>query len=196
MIGTKKLSTTREEIEKALASDGGDPIQKLECLIASAKGKGDRAEVMEDLKRFLESPRKRNRRRQRAGANASPRPSEPSRRGAEPGTQLGAETGTGSGGQGTRTRSDPRPPRLSPAFPSPPARSGRPGPRRRRPAPRAGRRTASGGPGRSDASPGSRSPPRSTWQRTTRPFMIEADLPARREEIHNDRRDVPGKPAC
>jgi hypothetical protein len=81
MIGTKKLGTIREEIEKALASDGADPIQKLECLIASAKGKGDRTDVMEDLKRFLESPRKRNRRTQRAGADASPRPRKPSRAG-------------------------------------------------------------------------------------------------------------------
>ena len=81
MIGTKKLSTIREEIEKALASDGNDPIQRLECLIASAKGKGDRTEVMEDLKRFLESPRKRNHPRQRVGANASPRPRKPSRGG-------------------------------------------------------------------------------------------------------------------
>ena len=81
MIGTKKLSTIREEIEKALASDGNDPIQRLESLIASAKGKGDRTEVMEDLKRFLESPRKRNYSRQRARANASPRRRKPSRRG-------------------------------------------------------------------------------------------------------------------
>jgi hypothetical protein len=81
MIGTKKLSTIRVEIEKALASDGNDPIQRLECLIASAKGKGDRTEVMEDLKRFLESPRKRDHRRPRARANASPRRSKPPRGG-------------------------------------------------------------------------------------------------------------------
>jgi hypothetical protein len=81
MIGTKKLSTIPEEIEKALASNGGDAIQRLECLIASAKCKGDRAEVMEDLMRFLESPRKRNHRRQRVGANASPSPRKTSRGG-------------------------------------------------------------------------------------------------------------------
>jgi hypothetical protein len=79
MIGTKKLSTIREEIEKALASNGDDAIQRLECLVASAKGKGDRTEVMEDLMRFLESARKRNHRRQRVGANASLRPRKPPR---------------------------------------------------------------------------------------------------------------------
>ena len=63
MIGTKKLSTIRKQIEKALASAGVDPIQRLERQIASAKRKGDRTEVMEGLKRFLESPRKRKHRK-------------------------------------------------------------------------------------------------------------------------------------
>jgi hypothetical protein len=47
-------------LEKALASTGADPIQRLERQIASAKRKGDRTEVLEGLKQFLESPRKRN----------------------------------------------------------------------------------------------------------------------------------------
>jgi hypothetical protein len=59
MIGTKNLSTIRKQIEDALASKGADPIQRLQRQIASAKRKGDRTEVMEGLKRFLESPRKR-----------------------------------------------------------------------------------------------------------------------------------------
>ena len=63
MIGTKKLGVIRRQIEEALASTGADPIQRLERQIASAKRKGDRTEVMEGLKRFLESPRKRNRRK-------------------------------------------------------------------------------------------------------------------------------------
>jgi hypothetical protein len=67
MIGTKKLSTIHKEIEQALASTGADPIQRLERQIASAKRKGDRTEVMEGLKRFLESPR-RKRREHRVGA--------------------------------------------------------------------------------------------------------------------------------
>jgi hypothetical protein len=68
MIGTKKLSMFRREIEEALAPAGRDPIQRLERQIASAKRKGDRTEVMEGLKRFLEAPRKRKRPKHRAGA--------------------------------------------------------------------------------------------------------------------------------
>ena len=68
MIGTKKLSTIREEIEKALASTGEDPIQCLDRQIAAAKRKGDGTEVLEGLKRFLESPRKRKQRKHRVGA--------------------------------------------------------------------------------------------------------------------------------
>jgi hypothetical protein len=81
MIGTKKLSTIREEIEKTLASTSNDPIQRLERLIASARGKGDRTEVLEDLKRFLQSPGQQQRRRQRIGAKASPRQGKRSRGG-------------------------------------------------------------------------------------------------------------------
>lgn len=67
MIGTKKLSTIREEIEQALASTGEDPIKRLERRIALAKRKGDSTEVIEGLKRFLESPGKRKRGRHRVG---------------------------------------------------------------------------------------------------------------------------------
>lgn len=63
MIGSKKLSTIRDQIETALASTGADPIQRLDRQIASAKRRGDRTEVMEGLKRFLESPRKAEHRR-------------------------------------------------------------------------------------------------------------------------------------
>ena len=68
MIGTKKLSTIRHEIEAALASAGEDPIQNLERQIASAKSKGDSTEVTEGLKRFLESTGKRKPRKRRVGA--------------------------------------------------------------------------------------------------------------------------------
>ena len=68
MIGTKKLSTIRREIEQALTSPGEDPIQRLERQIASAKRKGASTEVMEGLKRFLASPRKRRRRKHGVGA--------------------------------------------------------------------------------------------------------------------------------
>jgi hypothetical protein len=68
MIGTKKLSTIRTQIEKALASPGADPIQRLERQIASAKRKDHRTEVMEGLKRFLESPQKGKHRKRGVGA--------------------------------------------------------------------------------------------------------------------------------
>jgi hypothetical protein len=42
MIGTKKLSTIRKEIETALASTGADPIQRLERQIASVKRRRQR----------------------------------------------------------------------------------------------------------------------------------------------------------
>jgi hypothetical protein len=65
MIGTKKLSTIRHEIEGAFASSGDDPILHLERLIALTKRKGDSADVLQDLKRLLESPRKRKHRKRR-----------------------------------------------------------------------------------------------------------------------------------
>jgi hypothetical protein len=67
MIGTKKLSTIRRELEEALSTSGRDPIQSLDQHIASAKRHGDRTEVMEGLKRFLESPRKQKRGKSGAG---------------------------------------------------------------------------------------------------------------------------------
>ncbi|HEV3236631.1 MAG TPA: hypothetical protein VGZ25_06555 [Gemmataceae bacterium] len=67
MIGTKKLSAIREEIETALAVSGEDMIQRLERQIASAKRKGDGTDVMEGLKRFLESARKRKQPKHRVG---------------------------------------------------------------------------------------------------------------------------------
>ena len=70
MIGTKKLSAIRQEIEQALASTDDDPIQRLERQIASAKRKGNRAEVMEGLKRFLEPSRKPKHRKHRVGARS------------------------------------------------------------------------------------------------------------------------------
>jgi len=68
MIGAKKLSTIRDEVEEAFSSRGEDPVQRLEAQIASAKRKGNRTEVLEGLKRFLERSRKRKRRKQRVGA--------------------------------------------------------------------------------------------------------------------------------
>jgi hypothetical protein len=58
VIGTTKLRAIREEIEKAFASTGEDPIERLERQISSVQKQGDRTEVLEGLKRFLESPGK------------------------------------------------------------------------------------------------------------------------------------------
>jgi hypothetical protein len=68
MIGTKKLSTIREELSKALASAGEDPIRWLEEQIAAAQQKGGGTEVLEGLRRVLEPPSKGKRPKQRAGA--------------------------------------------------------------------------------------------------------------------------------
>ncbi len=70
MIGTKKLGEIRREVEQALAAKGESPIQRLERLIASAQRKGNRTEVMEGLKRFLEHPRTEKRRKRRVGARS------------------------------------------------------------------------------------------------------------------------------
>jgi len=56
MIGTKKLSTIRAELETALSHKGGDPILEIDRQIASAKRRGESTEVLQGLKRFLESP--------------------------------------------------------------------------------------------------------------------------------------------
>jgi hypothetical protein len=69
MIGNNKLGAIRKQMEEALASPGAGPVQRLERQITSAKRKGERTEVMEGLKRFLESPRKRKHRKPGAGAN-------------------------------------------------------------------------------------------------------------------------------
>jgi hypothetical protein len=70
MIGSKKLSAIRTQLEEALASEGGDPIERLDRQIAAAKRKGERTEVMEGLKRFLESPPKAKRKKRKARAKA------------------------------------------------------------------------------------------------------------------------------
>lgn len=68
MIGTKKLSAIRKQIETELASPGADPIQQLERQIAAGKRKGEGVEVIEGLKRFLESAPKGKSRKHRASA--------------------------------------------------------------------------------------------------------------------------------
>jgi hypothetical protein len=71
VIGTKKLSAIRKQIEEAWTSRSENPIQRLDRQITSAKRKGQRTEVMEGLKRFLESGRKPGRRGRRPGSSQS-----------------------------------------------------------------------------------------------------------------------------
>lgn len=68
MIGTKKLGAIRNQIENALSTSDADPIRRLEQQIAAGKRKGDRTEVLEGLKRFLESSPKVTLRKRRAAA--------------------------------------------------------------------------------------------------------------------------------
>jgi hypothetical protein len=65
MIGTKNLSTIRQEIRKSLGS-GGDPIKWLEKQMAAAKRTGEGTEILQGLKQFLESAPKKRRRKRRA----------------------------------------------------------------------------------------------------------------------------------
>lgn len=68
MIGTKKLSKIRQEIEQALATPDEDAVERLERQIGSAKRRGDSTEVMEGLKQFLKGPRRSKRGKRRVGA--------------------------------------------------------------------------------------------------------------------------------
>jgi hypothetical protein len=64
MMGNRKLSTIRNDLRKAMASEGSDPIVWLEQQIAKAKREGRDDEVLESLKRVLdETPKKARRRR-------------------------------------------------------------------------------------------------------------------------------------
>jgi hypothetical protein len=63
MIGRKKLSTIREEIERALATSGDDPIRWLEQRMAApARKDDDGGEVLQSLQRFLAGPQQKSRR--------------------------------------------------------------------------------------------------------------------------------------
>ena len=58
MIGSKKLSKIREEIEDAV---GDDPLRWLEDRMAKPEGKS--TDVLQSLKRFLEKPAPKRRQR-------------------------------------------------------------------------------------------------------------------------------------
>ena len=73
MMGPKTLSEIREEVRRAFAAGGGDPIQRLEQLIANAKRNGEGGEeVLASLRRFLEAGEKWQRRTRRTGTKKTP----------------------------------------------------------------------------------------------------------------------------
>jgi hypothetical protein len=72
VIGPKKLSTLRQELQRALAATGEDPIRWLEARMTGperqAPAASGESEILRSLRRFIEEPGRRNRRSQRAGA--------------------------------------------------------------------------------------------------------------------------------
>ena len=72
MIGPKKLSTIRHELEHALAATGEDPIRWLEERVTAPRQQkaadSGGSEVLDSLRRFLESPPSEEQRKQRASA--------------------------------------------------------------------------------------------------------------------------------
>lgn len=70
MIGPKKLGSIRQELRRALAVAGGDPLRWLEERMAAPERQDPAAggsEVLQSLRRFLEGPGRERRRTQRAG---------------------------------------------------------------------------------------------------------------------------------
>ncbi len=71
MIGPKKLRTIREELQRALAATGDDPIRWLEARMAAPEGQGPTVsgenEVLQSLRRLLEAMQGDKRRKQRVG---------------------------------------------------------------------------------------------------------------------------------
>ena len=71
MIGSKKLSTIRQELQRALTATGDNPIRWLEERMTAPERQGPAAfgnsEILRSLRRILEATRKKKRRKQRAG---------------------------------------------------------------------------------------------------------------------------------
>lgn len=71
MIGSKKLSTIRQELRRALKATGEDPIRWLEKRMAAFERQNaasDGNEVLQSLRRLLEEPPKKRRRKSRGRA--------------------------------------------------------------------------------------------------------------------------------
>ena len=71
MIGSKTLSTIRQELRDAFAATGDDPIRWLEVRMNSPERHGASApgesEVLLSLRRFLEAPGPKQGRKRRVG---------------------------------------------------------------------------------------------------------------------------------
>lgn len=71
MIGPKKLSTIRQELQRALTATGDDPIRWLEERMATPERQGPAAskgsDVLHSLRRVLEATGTEKRRKQRVG---------------------------------------------------------------------------------------------------------------------------------
>jgi hypothetical protein len=70
MIGPKKLSAIRQELQRALIATGDDPIRWLEERMSAPEHQGAAAgkcEILNSLRRVLEATGKPKRRKQRAG---------------------------------------------------------------------------------------------------------------------------------
>ncbi len=69
MMGPRKLSTSRQELERALTDTGDDPILWLEARMTALDQQGSIAstesQVLRSLKRFLEGTGKQPRRKRR-----------------------------------------------------------------------------------------------------------------------------------
>jgi hypothetical protein len=71
VIGPKKLSTIRQELQHALTATGEDPIRWLEARMTGPERQGSagsgESDVLRSLRRFLEAPGRGKGRNQRVG---------------------------------------------------------------------------------------------------------------------------------
>jgi hypothetical protein len=70
MIGPKKLSRIRQELQRALDATGDDPIRWLEQRMAAPEhqgASGGKSEVLHSLRRFLEATAREKPRTRRVG---------------------------------------------------------------------------------------------------------------------------------
>lgn len=65
MIGPKKLGTIRQELRRALAAAGDDPLHWLEQRMRAPQHQG-KYEILRSLQRFLNASKATKRRKQRA----------------------------------------------------------------------------------------------------------------------------------